>query len=241
MNKKKLIYLGLSGASGRMGKAVREAVQQKNSDFIISVSWPKARPTKTIRNAHKITMPTKRQSNAHSIQAVVDFSSPELLEWTLKWCVLNKKPLVSGTTGLNKKQKQLLKTAAKSIPVFYESNMSWGIWLMKNWIKKFSAPKNVSIQLEDIHHKNKKDQPSGTALKLINCFSPATRKKVLVQSTRKGREFGIHRICFTTEDEVLRLEHQALNRRLFAKGALNIIRWLIKQKPGFYCLDDIYT
>lgn len=241
MNKKKLIYLGLSGASGRMGRAVCRIVQQKNSGFIISASWPKSKSTNIIHTTHKTIMPTKLQTNTHPIQAVVDFSSPKLLEWTLKWCLLNKKPLVSGTTGLNKKQKSLLKTAARNIPIFYEANMSWGIWLMKNWIKNFSYPVNASIQLEDIHHKNKKDQPSGTALKLLDCFSPAIRKKIVIQSTRKGREFGIHRIHFTTENEVLTIEHQALNRGLFAKGALNAVCWLIQQKPGFYCLDDIYT
>ena len=102
--------------------------------------------------------------------------------------------------------------------------MSWGIWLIKSWIKKFSDSKIIDISLEDIHHKEKKDKPSGTALRLKMSFPKGVQKKVKISSIRKGREFGTHRIYFKAPEETVLLEHQALNRKLFARSALNAFK-----------------
>ena len=237
--KNKMIYLGLSGATGRMGRAVQAAVRQKKSGFVIQATWP-LQNTGKATGLNKIDEVILNGNYMKSIDAVIDFSAPKLLEWTLKQCVLHKVPLVSGTTGLTWQQNRYLKAAAKKIPVFYEANMSWGIWLIKNWIKNILHPSKLAILIEDIHHKNKKDKPSGTALQLMQSFSPARQKAMQVKSLRKGQEFGTHRVHFKAEDEILTIEHQALNRSLFAKGALRIIPWLILQKPGFYCLDNYF-
>ena len=221
----KKIRIGLSGASGRMGKAVKELVYKKNSGFSLIEEIP--------------PLSGFEQGNKKKIQGVIDFSSPVLFDLTLRWCLLNNCPFVSGTTALTNKQKNDLKKAGKKIPVFYEENMSWGIWQIKQWIKTVSL-QNYDLLLEDIHHKNKKDKPSGTALKLEKQFSAWARKKLQIISFRKGREFGTHRIIFKGPQEQVLLEHKALSRQLFAEGALKALKWLIKKPPGLYSFEGMY-
>ncbi|MDE0120081.1 MAG: hypothetical protein OXM55_08770 [Bdellovibrionales bacterium] len=221
----KKISIGLSGATGRMGKAVKELVYKKNSGFSLVEEAP--------------PLSGFEQWNKKKVQGVVDFSSPVLFDLALKWCLFNNRPLVSGTTALSNKQKNNLKKAGKKIPVFYEENMSWGIWQIKQWIRTLSVP-NYDLLLEDIHHKDKKDKPSGTALKLEKQFPAVARKKLKVISFRKGREFGTHRLIFKGPQEQVLLEHKALSRQLFAEGALKALKWLIKKSPGLYSFEDMY-
>ena len=219
------ISLGLSGASGRMGMAVKELVRKRGSGFVLIAEVP--------------PLSAFERWNREKIQGVVDFSSPALFDLALRWSLVNKKPFVSGTTALSKEQIKNLERAGKKIPIFYEENMSWGIWQIKQWIKALSA-QDYNILLEDIHHKNKKDKPSGTALKLQKQFPAFAKKKLRIVSLRKGREFGTHRIVFKGSQEQVLLEHKALNRQLFAGGALKALKWLIKKSPGLYSFEDIY-
>ena len=247
MGQKKIIYFGLSGSEGRMGQAVQKAAQAKNSGFVLKAVWPSrqsgqqsGRPSGKRPKLQPRRPPGQTAPHAQQINGVIDFSAPALFEQTLKWCVLNKTPFVSGTTGLTRRQKNQLKQAAKRIPVFYEENMSWGIWRIKHWLKAaVQSPANIT--LEDIHHKHKKDQPSGTALRLLSAFPLKSQKKIKVKSVRRGREFGTHRILFKTPEETLLIEHKALSRGLFAQGALKALRWLTEQKKGLYGLDNLYN
>ena len=219
------IKVGLSGSSGRMGRAVKELIEKRNSGFKLVAQAP---PLKTFDGWDK-----------KQVEGVIDFSSPELFKLALKWSLENKKPFVSGTTALSASHKKLLYLASKKIPVFYEENMSWGIWQIKQWINNVSE-QSSDILLEDIHHKNKKDKPSGTALKLQKNFPVFARKKLKIKSIRKGKEFGTHRIYFKGSEEVVLLEHKALSRHLFAGGALKALKWLVKKPPGFYSFEDLY-
>ena len=228
MNKKekrRKISIALSGASGRMGKAVKAVIKKKNSGFSLQCVIP---PLQKLENWDK-----------KDITGVVDFSSPELFVLSLKWSVLNEKPFVSGTTALSVSDKKLLKKAAKKIPVFYEENMSWGIWQMKKWISAVSQ-QDYEVLLEDIHHKDKKDKPSGTALKLQKHFPSFVQKKLKVKSIRKGKEFGTHRVYFKSSQEQVLIEHKALDRRLFAEGALKALEWLVRKPAGLYSFEDLY-
>ena len=170
---------------------------------------------------------------------MIDFSVPKLFSLTLKWCVKNKKPFVSGTTALSPTQKQALKRAAQHIPIFYEENMSWGIWFIRQALRNFSED-SIELLLEDIHHKNKKDRPSGTALKLKSTLPNFAQKKLRIESIRKGRVFGTHRFYFKGPEEQVLFEHKALDRKLFARGSLKALKWLIYQAPGSYSYDDMY-
>ena len=232
MKKKKIkpqarikIKVGLSGASGRMGRAVKELINKKNSPFVLAAEVP--------------ALSAFDRWDKRKITGVIDFSSPELFSLALQWSLANKKPFVSGTTALSAAQKRSLKSAAKQIPVFYEENMSWGIWQIKHWINNVSDQAS-EILLEDIHHKNKKDKPSGTALKLQKQFPGFAQKKLKIKSVRKGNAIGTHRIFFKSSEEMVLLEHRALSRRLFAGGALKALKWLVRKPAGFYSFEDLY-
>ena len=214
----KIIQIALSGDRGRMGKSLKKLI--KKSVFM-----------KVTAGANRDHSP--KSWKASQIDAVIDFSLPDLFVQSLSWSVRNKKPFVSGTTGLGLSQKRALKKAGKTIPVFYGENMSGGIFLLTEWLKNLFN-EEVGILIEDIHHKDKKDKPSGTALRLEKSLPPFLKEKVKIKSLRRGREFGTHRILIKSSEEVLVLEHRALNRELFAKGALQALFFILKKKKGFY-------
>lgn len=228
--KNRKINVALSGASGRMGKAVKAVIKKKSSEFVLKHVTPPL---------SNLSMLDLGDWDKKDITGVIDFSSPKLFTVTLNWSVLNTKPFVSGTTALSASDKRLLKRASKKIPVFYEENMSWGIWQIKKWISSVSK-QEYKILLEDIHHKNKKDKPSGTALKLQRHFPAFAQKKLKVKSIRKGTEFGTHRIYFKSSQEQVFIEHKALDRQLFAEGALKALQWLVRKPSGLYSFEDLY-
>lgn len=222
--KQKMIRIALSGDRGRMGRSLKKII--KRSPIL-----------KVTAQANRTLSP--KSWRAEDIDAVIDFSLPDLFSKSLNWALKNKKAFVSGTTGLNSYHKKALKKAAQKIPIFYEENMSGGIFLLSHWLKDLFN-KELSITIEDIHHKNKKDKPSGTALKLKNSLPSFLKSQAQIKSFRKGRHFGTHRLLIKSSEEILILEHQALNRDLFSKGALQALLFILKKKKGYYRADDLY-
>ena len=214
----KIIQIALSGDRGRMGKSLKGLIKKS---FFMQLT----------AGANRDNSP--KNWKASQIDAVIDFSLPDLFVQSLKWSVQNKKPFISGTTGLNLSQKRALKKAGKTIPVFYGENMSGGVFLLTEWLKDLFNGE-VKILIEDIHHKNKKDKPSGTALRLKRSLPSFLKEKIKIKSLRRGKEFGTHRVLIKSSEELLVLEHKAFNRELFAKGALQALFFVLKKKKGFY-------
>ena len=219
------LKIGLVGHSGKMGKSLQKLIKKS----------PLFEMTAKARTEDCFLSWKKKE-----IQAVIDFSSPKLCLKSLEWCIKNKKAFVSGTTGLSSKQKQALKKAGQVIPVFYSENMSVGVYLFSQWMKAISSS-DFQFLLEDYHHKDKKDKPSGTAIRLKNHLPKASQKKLKIKSYRKGKEFGTHRLILKSKEEVLTLEHKALGRDVFSKGALKALQFLIKKRKGFYDVKDLYS
>ena len=222
---KKITCIGLSGSSGKMGVSLQKLI--KKSPLL-----------KLTAKAH--TKSCFNYWKDKQIDGVIDFSAPSFCSISLAWAVEHKKAFVSGTTGLNSKQEQELKKASKKIPVFYSENMSPGIFLMSQWLNTLFNPE-LKILLEDLHHKNKKDQPSGTALRLKNNLPSFLHKNLKIKSYRRGKEFGTHRLTLKNKEEILTLEHKALNRELFSKGALQALLFILNKKPGYYMLNQLYA
>ena len=155
-----MIRVALSGDRGRMGKSLQKLIK-KSKKFTLAAG------------ANKDISPLMWKDSL--IDGVIDFSLPELFIQSLKWSVEHKKPFVSGTTGLSPSQKKALKRASQSIPVFYGENMSGGIFLLSQWLQDLFY-RDVEIFIEDVHHKDKKDKPSGTALRLAGSLSPFLKK-----------------------------------------------------------------
>jgi len=225
---KKVIRIGLSGSSGKMGLSLQKLIKKSSSLKIIA---------KVTAKAHKKTC--FNDWKAENIDGVIDFSVPDFCSISLNWALQHKKAFVSGTTGLSSKQKQELKKASKKIPVFYSENMSLGVYLFSQWMQVISSS-DFEMLLEDYHHKDKKDKPSGTAIRLKNHLTPEGQKKIKIKSYRKGKEFGTHQLQLKNKEEILTITHKALNREVFSKGALKALEFIIKRKKGFYDVKELY-
>ena len=178
------------------------------------------------------------------ISAVIDFSSPKGFIDSVNFCIENELPLVSGTTGLLEEQLELINTAKKSIPILIASNMSLGIANLKSSIETYLLSRKVTSKCKilEIHHTNKKDSPSGTALEILNFLENLPESKIdgpiNVQSLRVGNVFGMHRVEFKNEDGVTTFQHIANSRDVFAIGALQAARWINLKKNGQYSFAD---
>jgi 4-hydroxy-tetrahydrodipicolinate reductase len=221
----KKIKVGLVGASGRMGKEIVQVLHaSSNCDHYYSMSREKVDP-----------------KAAAQVDVWIDFSSPEALSDVLKMAAKYKKPVVCGTTGFTTKEKNLLAKYSKEIPVLWSSNMSLGVAVLNEALKSLAAISHFDFQIEELHHNRKKDKPSGTAITLQENLENAVGKKCPEPvAIRGGGIFGIHKIYSMSDEEVLTFEHTALNRTVFAKGAVQAAQWLAKQKkPGLYQIRDV--
>ncbi len=193
-------------------------------------------------NSHQASLPVKNtidQINAQDIDVVIDFSSPELFGKVVQWCAKHKKPLVSGTTGIQENHKKMLAAAAQSVGIAWAPNMSLGIATLRKALAVFSQIKEFDFQIEEFHHNKKKDNPSGTALLLQNSLQEAVGRGLPAPiGIRGGGIFGTHKVWAMSDEEVLMFEHQALNRGVFAKGALIVAQQIVAKGPGSYGIDD---
>ena len=180
----------------------------------------------------------------NDISVVIDFSSPEGFITCINFCIENKLPLISGTTGLAEKHLELVGTAKKNIPVLLASNMSIGIANLKSSIEQYllSISNPSKCKIIEIHHLNKKDSPSGTAIEIKSFLENIPGSKIdspiNVQSYRIGDIFGIHRIVFENEEGVTTFEHIANSRNVFARGSLQAAKWIHSKEIGEYSFGD---
>jgi 4-hydroxy-tetrahydrodipicolinate reductase len=180
----------------------------------------------------------------NNISAVIDFSSPEGLTACINFCIENSIPLISGTTGLSAEQLETLRTAKKFIPILLASNMSLGVSNLKSSIEQYllsiSTPSKCKII--EIHHTNKKDSPSGTAIEIKSFLEnlPGSRIDGLidVHSYRIGNIFGIHRIIFENAEGITTFQHIANSRNIFARGAIKAAKWINTKEAGEYSFAD---
>jgi len=221
--------IGVYGGSGRMGKICAQYAKEKGQGvFIID------------RKRCELNLPfyTNIKEIISSIDVVIDFSTPNALNGLIPIVEQFHKPLVSGTTGIDNNIMLKLKSAGKNIPVLYAPNFSMGILLIQILLK--NIPKNLfrefEIYIEEIHHKNKKDKPSGTAILLGKILNNPE-----ILSIRIGDEKGIHKIYLYGEDEVIELSHRANSRIIFAKGAVKSAELIVNKPPGFYTMEALWT
>ncbi len=169
-------------------------------------------------------------------QCLVDFSKASAVQSSI---VLAKKfscPLVIGTTALEQEHWDMIKEACLSVPIFYSANYSMGIYLFHQMLRSIKDQlSGWSAGMVEIHHQQKKDKPSGTALALKDSLNVP----IDIQALRLNGVPGEHTVILTQVGETLRIEHRALSRVVFAQGALQSALWLVSQPPGLYSMDDM--
>ena len=230
----------LFGYSGRMGTEIVALAPEY--DFQITGGFSSQAKNSELKDVPKALTRVSDFSRLDPAicDSAIDFSLPELTAKVVSWCVRNHKPLVSGVTGLDELQKSLLEDAAKTIPVFWSSNMSVGIAVLERMLGHLQALEDFDFQIEEFHHHRKKDRPSGTALLLQAALAKAIEKPLPEPiSIRGGGIAGMHRVFAMGEEEMLTFEHTAMNRRVFARGALRAAQWLNSQPAGLYGMQDL--
>ena len=253
----KKINLAITGCMGRMGQQLITSVK-RDKNFKLKIITENRKINKKI-NGLKIHR--NSEETFKKVNLIIDFTVPKCTFEILKIASKLKKRVVIGTTGFSKKEEKLIKLYSKKIPILKAGNMSLGINLLMylTEIASSSLGKNFLSKVFEIHHKHKKDYPSGTALMLgkgiatgknKNFYSLIGKKyfnkktfpygnKINFNSVRKGEIVGEHEVKFSSGKEIITLNHEAFDRTLYSEGALSAAKWLITKKPGLYSMRDL--
>jgi 4-hydroxy-tetrahydrodipicolinate reductase len=174
---------------------------------------------------------------------LIDFTLPEGTERAALWCAERRVPLLSGVTGIPEKiREQLVRTAGR-VPVLWSPNLSLGVNLLAELVGRAAAvlDPDVPVHILDVHHRWKKDAPSGTALMLGERVSEGRagqKRGIEFDSVREGEVIGEHTVRFDLVGEELALVHRARDRSIYARGALDAGEWLLGQPAGLYEARD---
>ena len=253
----KKINLAVSGCMGRMGQQIiKSSTNNKNFRLTTLTEY------KLIKKRIVGIKPTLNDENSFkNVDLIIDFTVPKCSFEILKIASKLKKRVVIGTTGFTKKEEDLIRKFSKKIPILKAGNMSLGINLLMylTEITSKSLGDSFLSKVYEVHHKHKKDHPSGTALMLGKGISDGKNKdlyklmgkkyfnkknfpygkKINFNSIRKGETIGEHEVKFSSGKEIITLNHEAFDRALYSEGALTAAEWLMQKKPGFYSMRDV--
>lgn len=233
-----LYSIGITAPFGKMGQELIKRIQNM-SHLKFSSGFVRKTASLTQENKKASLYTTDLIEFVKASSVIIDFSSWDLLEKLLPVAVEFRKPLVIGTTGLSDTHLNLLSEVSKKIAILYSANFSLGITLLQeivNFLSK-NLPSSWDIDLIETHHKHKKDKPSGTAKMLASFFN----KKMEVVSLRSGQCLGLHHLIFRSPLELIEIKHEALDRSVFAEGAIQAAQFIIDKQPGFYSMKDIFN
>lgn len=245
----------LSGCNGKMGQVVSQTAAERDDCEIIAGF--------DIHTESKNTYPvyTDPEEFAGEADVLIDFSHPAYFPKVLSFAAARHIPAVIATTGLSDEQRGQLRQLSETVPVFSSANMSLGVNLLLELCKKAAAvlSNTFDIEIVEMHHNQKIDAPSGTALMLANGISSvlpqkpqyvydrhSQRKKrekqeIGIHSVRGGTIVGEHEVLFAGTDEVITIRHSAASKRIFAAGAVNAALFLSIQKPGLYDMSHLVS
>ena len=253
----KKINLAISGCLGRMGQQLIKSSKSDKNFKLVALTENKIINKKIA--GIKLNLNTDRAFKNTDI--IIDFTVPNCTIDILTIASKLKKRVVIGTTGFTQKEEALIKDFSKKIPILKAGNMSLGVNLLMYLTEIASKSLNEKYlsKVFEVHHKYKKDYPSGTALmlgkgiadgknknlynligkKFLNKKSFPFGKKINFNSIRKGEIIGEHEVTFSSGKETIRLNHEAFDRALYSDGALIAAKWLINKKPGLYSMRDL--
>jgi len=248
-----MIRLILSGCSGKMGQVITSMVEQDDKFKIVAGF--------DIIDMGKNNYPVFSDPEKCNIEAdvLIDFSHHDALGKVLKFALEKKMPVIIATTGLSKNDEDAILKASKNIAVFRSANMSLGINLLQDLVKKAAMVLEGSFDIEIIekHHNLKIDAPSGTALAIADSINSVLKEKqqyvfdrhsrrkkrskneIGIHTVRGGTIVGDHSVIFAGKDEIIEINHTALSKDIFASGALKAAEFMYGKKSGFYNMSDL--
>ena len=251
------INIAITGCMGRMGQQLIKSVNKDKSIKLVALTENKLINKKI--SGIKPELNTEKALSKSNV--IIDFTIPKCTFEVLRIAAKLKKKVVIGTTGFTKKEEKLIKKFSKKIPILKAGNMSLGINLLMylTEITSASLGSNYLSKVFEVHHKHKKDHPSGTALmlgkgiavgknkdfykmmgkKYLNKKKFPYGKKINFNSIRKGEIIGEHEVTFSSGKEIIKLNHEAFDRALYSEGAITAAKWLINKKPGLYSMRNL--
>ncbi len=253
----KKINLTIIGCEGRMGKQLIRSAKINKNFKLVSL-------TESRKINKKISGIKPELNTSHAFKrtnVIIDFTVPKCTLEVLKFAVKHKKRVVIGTTGFTKKQEKIIKNYSKKIPILKAGNMSLGVNLLMylTEIASKSLGKKFLSKVYEVHHKHKKDYPSGTALmlgkgiavgknknfnnligkKFLNKKTFPYGKRINFNSIRKGEVVGEHEVRFSSGKEIVTLNHESFDRALYSEGALAAAKWIMSKRPGLYSMRNL--
>ena len=248
-----MVNILLCGCFGHMGKVITDCVGNRDDCRIVAGV--------DINTEESASFPVYKSADEFDGKAdvIIDFSHPNALAGLLRYSLKNKCPAVISTTGLSDEQKDAITEASNEVPLFFSGNMSLGINLLQELAYKTAKVlgNGFDVEIVEMHHNQKIDAPSGTALMLADSVSSAmdeqpkyeynrqskrekrTKNEIGIHSVRGGTIVGEHEIIFAGRDEIIKLSHSAASKDIFAVGAVNAAIFLYDKKPGLYSMRDM--
>ena len=215
-----MLKIYVNGSSGKMGQSLTNLINQSQELSLVT-------------------------ENISLSDVVIDFSHPDLTIEIIKACSRNKIPLIIGTTNLNEETLVEIKMASKYIPILLAANMSIGMLQLKESLVAFikSNTEKIDCLIEEIHHSNKLDAPSGTAIEIKDLIKNTDNKsninQININSKRLDDVFGIHKVTFFSEESSTDFKHEALSRDVYANGAIKCAMTIHRLEPNVYKFEDI--
>ena len=253
----KKINLAISGCLGRMGQQLIKSSKSNKNFKLVTLTESKVINKKIAG----IKLDLNTELAFKKADVIIDFTVPKCTLKILKIASKLKKRVVIGTTGFTQKEENIIKKYSKKIPILKAGNMSLGINLLMylTEIASKSLDDKYLSKVYEVHHKHKKDYPSGTALmlgkgiangknknfynligkKFLNKKYFSFGKKINFNSIRKNEVIGEHEVLFSSGKEIIKLNHEAFDRALYSDGALTAAKWLINKKPKLYSMRDL--
>ena len=253
----KKINLTITGCLGRMGQQIIKSSKLDKNFKIVSLTESKI----VKKKINGVNINLNNEDALKKTNVIIDFTVPKCTFEILNLASKFNKKVVIGTTGFTKKEDLLIKKYSKKIAILKAGNMSLGINLLMylTEITSKTLGGNFLSKIFEVHHKHKKDHPSGTALmlgkgiavgknkdfykligqKLINKKSFPYGKKINFNSLRKGEVIGEHEVKFSNGKEIITLNHEAFDRALYSEGALAAAKWLMNKRPGLYSMRNL--
>lgn len=251
--------IGIAGITGRMGAAVIEAASELGG---VTVAAGSVRPGRPIPELHVPVVDSPEKLVA-ACDVIIDFTTPEQTVELVRIAAKAGKAVVSGTTGLSEADMAVLTDASSVVPILWASNLSVGVAVLTRLVRAAATTLDSSFDIEilEMHHRHKKDAPSGTALSLGKAAAEARGVKfadVAVLSRegitgpreagsigfatlRGGEVVGDHTVIFAGSHERIELTHKSSNRGIYAHGAIHAAKWLVGKAPRLYSMQDVIS
>ncbi|WP_456398099.1 4-hydroxy-tetrahydrodipicolinate reductase [Desulfurobacterium sp.] len=257
-----MVKVAVNGANGRMGRLISSLVKVEDGIELVGVLEKPDSPLIGKPFDEKLSFVSSLSEINEKPDVVIDFTVPSATLELLKKAEKSNVALVIGTTGFKLEEIEKIRKTARSVPIVFSPNMSLGVNILfkiVGEVAKALKNKGYDIEIFEIHHRFKKDAPSGTAMRLAEVIAEATNRtleevavygrkgfvgerkpeEIGILAARMGDVVGDHTVFFAAPGERIELTHRATSRETFAKGAVEAAKWVFGKPAGLYTMFDV--